>query len=130
MGTLELAKRVLVVAIATASLAAIACSSSGADDEAASWAREVEVLSPERLQAMNRNYDVIGNLEERVILGATRDREAAIASAERTLRYRAAKLDADAVVVYDCRQAADFEAKTSPAILCQGAAIRWRFPKP
>jgi hypothetical protein len=108
----------------------MACSSSGVDDEAARWAREVQVLSPERLQLMNKDYDVVGNLEERVALGSTGNLDTAESEAERRLRYRAAKLDADAVVVYDCRRAADFEARTSPAIVCQGAAIRWVFPKP
>ena len=125
-------QRPVVVTFGAVVLAAcaVACSSSGTDDEAARWAREVQVLSPEHLQAMNRDYDVVGNLEERVTLGPTGDREAALREAERRLRFRAAKLDADAVVVYDCRRAADFEARTSPAYVCQGAAVRWKFPTP
>jgi len=121
---------VLVLALAVVAAWVAGCSSSQTDDEAARWAREVQVLSPERLQSMNRDYDVVGNLEERVTLGTRGDRDAAVDEAERRLRYRAAKLDADAVVVYDCRRATDFEAGTSPALICHGAAILWKFPDP
>jgi hypothetical protein len=130
MGFMKMIKSVSILALVTIALGAVGCSSSGADDDAARWAREVQVLSPERLQGMNKDYDVIGNLEERVTVGPTGDRDAAVDEAERRLKYRAAKLDADAVVVYDCRRATDFEAQTSPALICQGGAIRWKFPKP
>jgi hypothetical protein len=130
MGLAKMIRSVSILVLVTISLGGLACSSSQTDDDVARWAREVQVLSPERLHGMNKDYDVVGNLEERITLGSRGDVEAAKDEAERRFRYRAAKLDADAVVVYDCRRATDFQAQTSPAVICQGAAILWKFPNP
>lgn len=110
--------------LATVAVAAlgVSCASSNQDDPAARWAKEVEVLRPE--QVGNRIYDVLAEMEERVDIFAS-DADAAKSDAVRKLRYQAAKVDADALVVVACAAARDAEGRTSPAIVCRGAAIRW-----
>jgi uncharacterized protein YbjQ (UPF0145 family) len=87
--------------------------------------REVEVLRPEQLG--DRLYDVIADLEERVEVFAD-NQEAARSDAVHKLRYRAAELDADALVLIACAPAQDWQARTAPAIICRGGAIRWINP--
>lgn len=109
------------------------CASSDPDDDAARWAREVRVLRPE--QVGDRAYDVRGQLEERVLIGVSGE-TGARSEAEQRLRYRAAKLDADAVVIVGCEIIGDSrgaarpteEFALAPTLVCQGVAIRWRLP--
>jgi uncharacterized protein YbjQ (UPF0145 family) len=113
-----------LVTVAVAALA-VSCASSNQDDPAARWAQEVEVLRPE--QVGNRIYDVLAEMEERVDIFAG-DTDAAKSGAVRKLRYQAAKVDADAVVVVSCVPARDMEGRANPAIICRGAALRWINP--
>jgi uncharacterized protein YbjQ (UPF0145 family) len=116
MGVIRILATVAVAAFA------LSCASSNQDDPAARWAKEVEVLRPE--QVGNRLYDVLAEMEERVVIFAG-DADAARSEAVRKLRYRAAEVDADALVVVACAAARDVEGRTSPAIVCRGAALRW-----
>jgi hypothetical protein len=123
----------LATAAIAASILALGCASSDQDDEAARWAREVRVLRPE--QVGDRGYDVVGQLEERIVIGVTGE-DGARSEAERGLRYRAAKLDADAVVMIGCDRVGDSrsparptdELAITPTLVCQGVAIRWIQP--
>lgn len=123
----------LATAAVSGSILVAGCASSGQDDEAARWAREVRVLRPE--QVGDRGYDVVGQLEERIVIGVTGE-DGARSEAERRLRYRAAKLDADAVVMIGCDRVGDSrsparptdELAITPTLVCQGVAIRWIQP--
>ena len=78
----------------------------------------------------DRRYDVLAELEERVRIGALGEEDAR-AEAERSMRLRAARIDADAVVLADCRRVTDpddWEARTTPILRCVGYAIRWSGP--
>jgi hypothetical protein len=119
---MRVAKLLATVAVAATVLC---CASSDQEDPAARWMREVEVLRPEQLG--DRLYDVIAELEERVGI-VVDDREAARSEAVHKLRYRAAELDADALVLIACAPAQDWEARAAPAIICRGGAIRWVNP--
>jgi uncharacterized protein YbjQ (UPF0145 family) len=119
MGVVRILATVAVAAVA------VSCASSNQDDPAARWAKEVEVLRPEQLG--DRLYDVLAEVEERADI-FTNDVEAAKSDAVRKLRYQAAKVDADAVVVISCTPARDWEARANPAIVCRGAALRWINP--
>jgi hypothetical protein len=95
------------------------------EQEVRRWAREITVLQPGNLG--DRAYDVLAELEERVPIGAMGE-DAARDEAERSMRLRAAKIDADAVVLAECRTVADpddWEARTTPTLRCLGLAIRW-----
>ena len=91
------------------------------------------MLRPE--QVGDRGYDVLGQLEERTTIGATGE-DGARSEAERRLRYRAARLDADAVVLIGCESAGDARRPSrptddlamTPTLVCQGVAIRWLQP--
>jgi hypothetical protein len=115
------------------SILAAGCASSDQDDEAARWAREVRVLRPE--QVGDRGYDVVGQLEERVAIGVGGE-DGARSAAEQRLRYRAAKLDADALVMIGCNRIGDArsparptgEFALAPTLVCQGVALRWHLP--
>jgi hypothetical protein len=112
---------------------AAGCASSDQDDDAARWAREVRVLRPE--QVGDRSYDVLGQLEERIVIGVSGE-DGARSEAEQRLRYRAAKLDADAVVMIGCDRIGDSRSQArptdefamAPTLVCQGVAIRWHLP--
>jgi hypothetical protein len=111
----------------------VGCASSDQDDEAARWVREVRVLRPE--QVGDRGYDVVGQLEERITIGVG-GAEGARSEAEQRLRYRAAKLDADALVMIGCDRIGDSgsparpteEFALAPTLVCQGVALRWHLP--
>ena len=118
---------VVLAVVASVVVVAGGCASSDQDDPAARWAREVRVMTPEQLSASGRHYEELGFLEERADIGSLGE-ESARSEAERRLRYRAAKLDADVVVIVDCRRAQDQRADLSPALLCHGVAIRWLDP--
>lgn len=126
-------RRALTAAAITISVLALGCASSDQDDEAARWAREVRVLRPE--QVGDRGYDVLGQLEERVVIGVSGE-DGARSEAEHRLRYRAAKLDADAVVMFGCERAGGLDSPArpgddlamTPTLVCQGLAIRWLQP--
>jgi hypothetical protein len=120
----------LLLVLACISTVVSGCSSSTTpEDEAAlRWASEVRILKPAQLG--DRPYEVIGGLEERVQISAM-GKEDAIGEAERKLRFRAAKLDADAVVIEFCDQARDprdLSTRSTPTVICQGYAIRWTGP--
>lgn len=95
------------------------------DAEARRWAQEIRILQPEDVG--DRPYDVLAELDERVRIGPMGE-EDAISEAERLMRLRAAKVDADAVVMSGCRRLTsrdDFQAGSNPTMRCVGYAIRW-----
>jgi hypothetical protein len=91
------------------------------------------VLRPE--QVGDRSYDLVGQLEERIVIGVSGE-DGARSEAERRLRYRAAKLDADALVMIGCDRIGDArsparpteEFALAPTLVCQGVALRWHLP--
>jgi len=106
---------------------AVACGSTATEEEqdVRRWAREIRILEPG--QVGDRPYDVLAELDERVRIGAMGESDA-ISRAKDNMRLRAAKVDADAVVLAGCRRLApreDFEAGTTPTMRCVGYAIRW-----
>ena len=109
----------------------LGCSSSNSSDpNVDAWEREVEVISPAQLG--DRQYEELsGLLEEREQIRATYSGEQeAIDAAKRRLRRRAAKLDADALVIIECgRHVRPMEEtnlpSTGPEIICHGGALRW-----
>ena len=120
-------------AVAVSMLMPGCASSDGRDEEAVRWAREVRVMRPE--QVGDRAYEILGQLEERVAIGVTGEDDAR-SEAERHLKYRAAKLDADAVVVFECERAGGPDTPLrpgessvmTPTLVCQALAIRWLVP--
>ena len=115
----------IVVAVA---VAAACSSSSGSDPDLEAWTREVRVLTP--AQVGDREFEEIAALEERERVGFEGETRAADTAKDR-LRRRAAKLDADAVVIVACglnvRSMEEVYQRTvEPTVICQGVAIRWR----
>jgi hypothetical protein len=110
-------------------LAAVGCSSSGSSDaDLEAWTREVRVIAPQQIG--DREYEEVANLEETVSIGAMGE-ESAVSTAKENLRRRAAKLDADAVVIIACgknvRSAQPDQMRSmGPEVICQGVAIRWK----
>ncbi len=93
--------------------------------DAQRWAQQIRILKPENLG--DRSYDVLAELDERVRISAMGE-EDAVSEAERRMKLRAAKVDADAVVVVRCeriRDPNDWDAKSTPTVGCIGYAIRW-----
>jgi len=109
---------------------ASSCSSSGSsssDADLDAWTREVKVISPERIG--DRQYEEISGLEEQERIGHMGE-DSAISNAKQRLRRRAAKLDADAVVIVACGRNVrsieeDHLPSPEPTIVCHGVAIRW-----
>ena len=109
--------------------AAIGCSSSSTSDpNLDAWTREVRVITPS--QVGDRQYEEISGLEEQERIGVSGE-DAAISTAKQGLRRRAAKLDADAVVIIACgRNVRSIDDNpmptTEPMVICHGVAIRWK----
>jgi hypothetical protein len=118
-----------VLALALLFVAISGCSSStSSDPNLDAWTREVRVITPN--QVGDRQYEEISGLEEQERIGVTGE-EDAISSAKQRLRRRAAKLDADAVVIIACgrnvRAIEDDPMPTTGAmVVCHGVAIRWK----
>ena len=118
-----------IVAIIALSALAWGCSSAGSSDsDLDAWTKEVRVINPG--QVGDRQYEEISGLEEQQRIGFGGEDEA-ISTAKRLLRRRAAKLDADAVVIIACgrnvRSIQDNPMPTNePMVVCQGIAIRWK----
>ena len=110
-------------------LAAIGCSSSSStDSDLEAWTHEVRVIAPHQIG--DREYEEVATLEEKERIG-TFGEESAMRTAKENLRRRAAKLDADAVVIIACgqnvRSAEPNQLKSvDPEVVCQGVAIRWK----
>jgi len=118
-------KIIVLVALAAA---LTGCSSSQPETELDRWEREVRVLHPGQLMA--REYETIAGMEETESISGMGE-EAAIDAATRRLKRRAAKLDADAVVIVSCereRNPSDPVRSLTPTIVCKGVAIRWVGP--
>ncbi len=105
-------------------------STTSSDPNIDAWEREVQILSPGQIG--DRTYEELGGLlEERQTFGLSYGTEdAAIDTAKRRLRRRAAERDADAVVILECgRHVRRLEESTvpvpGPEVVCHGAAIRW-----
>jgi len=122
--TCRMKRRLLAVCL---TVLAVGCASNATEEDldAQSWAREVRIITPENVG--DRDYDVLAELEERVRITAMGE-EDAVSEAERRMRLRAARVDADAVVMAGCGRITDrddFEARTTPTMRCLGYAIRW-----
>ena len=120
----------IVVCMALALLLFGCGSSQSADPNLDAWEKEVRILSPS--QVGERQYEELGGLLE--AKAASREgfggEERAIDAAERDLRLRAAKLDADAVAFVECgrhvRPVEDTHLPSmAPEVVCHGVAIRW-----
>jgi hypothetical protein len=117
-----------VIALAALCVLGFGCSSSTLDDQdLEAWTREVRAITP--ADVGDRQYEEIAGLEEQERIGIMGE-EDAITSAKNRLRGRAAKLDADAIVIIACgRNVRPMEEDAMPAIdpmvVCQGVAIRW-----
>jgi len=106
------------------------CSSSGSSSSDANldaWTREVDVLTPQAVG--DRQYEELAGLEEQERIGHMGE-DSAISNAKHRLRRRAAKLDADAVVIVACgRNVRPLEEdpmpSPEPTVVCHGVAIRW-----
>jgi len=108
---------------------AAGCSSSASTDpDLEAWTREVRVIAPHQIG--DREYEEVAVLEEKERIG-TFGEDSAISTAKENLRRRAAKLDADAVVIIACgknvRSAEPDPVRSlGPEVVCQGVAIRWK----
>lgn len=124
-----LKKMVVAVVVVVVSIVLASCSSStSSDPDLDAWTREVRVITPD--QVGSRQYEEISGLEEQERIGVSGE-DAAISIAEQRLRRRAAKLDADAVVIVACgrnvRAINDNPMPaTEPMVVCHGVAIRWK----
>ena len=118
--------RMMLVVVCVASLFGGCASNMSEEDRAAQrWAQQIRILEPDQLG--DRTYDVLAELEERVRVSAAGEEEA-VSEAKRRMRLRAAKVDADAVVMVRCERIIDpndWDAKTTPTVGCIGYAIRW-----
>lgn len=121
--------RRLLVLVALVIIAASCSSSSSSSSDAnlEAWTREVRVISPDQIG--DRQYEEITGLEEQERIG-TMGEDSAISDAKNRLRRRAAKLDADAVVIVACgRNVRPVEEQPlpglEPTVVCHGVAIRW-----
>ena len=120
-----------IAACAALSLLMFGCSSSkSADPDLDAWQREVEIISPGAVG--ERQYEELGGLLEskEVIRASYGSEDQAIDTARRNLQRKAAKLDADAVVIIECgRHVRPTEntnlPSTGPEVICHGVAIRW-----
>jgi hypothetical protein len=120
----------LIIACAALCVALLGCGSSQpADPDVDAWEREVRILEPGQV---NRPYEELGGLlEEREPLGmGMGGDDAAIDTAKRRLRRRAAELDADAVVIVECGRSVRPMDETeltrmTREVVCHGVAIRW-----
>lgn len=115
-----------VVLLSALCILGSACATSDTDPDLEAWTREVRVLTPD--QVGERPYEELAGLEETEPIRLSGE-DVAIDAAQRRLRRRAAKLDADAVVIVFCDRApvraSDSVVQSEPSILCQGVAIRW-----
>lgn len=109
--------------------AAAGCSSSSPEDkDLEAWVKEVQVLKPGQIG--DREYEEIGFFEERErIVGMGED--SAMGQAKYRLKRRAAKVDADAIVIVACGRDVrpseeNMMTDQGPAIVCKGVAIRWK----
>jgi hypothetical protein len=106
----------------------LSCSSSTPEEQDLNaWTREVEVITPRDVG--DRLYDEIASFEEQERIGIAGEQDA-ISSAKSRLRRRAAKVDADAIVIVACgRNVRPMEEDPmphiDPMVVCQGVAIRW-----
>jgi uncharacterized protein YbjQ (UPF0145 family) len=120
-------KKILVITVLA--VAAIGCSSSTTSDpNLDAWTREVTVITPN--QVGDRQYEEISGLEEQQRIGVSGEDDA-ISTAKQRLRRRAAKLDADAVVIIACGRSVrtiddNPMPTTEPMVICHGVAIRWK----
>jgi len=119
-------RKILMVTVLTA-LACACGSTSPSDADLNAWTREVRVLTPD--QVAGRSFEELSGLEEKASIGIGGD-EQAISDAKQQLKRRAAKLDADAVVIIACgRNVRPVESDPlpthQPVVVCQGIAIRW-----
>ena len=117
------------LALALLFFAVSGCSSSTTSDpNLDAWTREVRVITPD--QVGDRQYEEISGFEEQERIGVSGE-EDAISSAKQRLRRRAAKLDADAVVIIACgRNVRSIDDNPMPTtestVVCHGVAIRWK----
>lgn len=117
-----------VFALAVLCAVGFGCSSSTpADQDLDAWTMEVKVITPDQIG--DRQYEELAGFEEKERIGIGTE-ENAISSAKSRLRVRAAKVDADAVVIIACGRnirpmEEDRMPSTDPVVVCHGIAIRW-----
>jgi len=117
-----------LLALAALLVIVSSCSSSTSSDaNLDAWTREVDILTPDRVG--DRQYEELAGLEETERIGHMGE-DSAISNAKHRLRRRAAKLDADAVVIVACgRNVRSIEEdpmpSPEPTVVCHGVAIRW-----
>jgi hypothetical protein len=120
-----------IAACAALSLVVLGCGSSNSSDpNLDAWEREVKIISPAAVG--ERQYEELGGLLEsrEPIRTSYGGEDEAIDTARRDLRRRAAKLDADAVVIVECGRHVRPVAESNlpslgPEVICHGVAIRW-----
>ena len=127
VGSREIVMKRMVVLVVLCVVGLSCSSSTPAEQDLNAWTREVEVITPSEVG--DRLYDEIAGFEEKARIGIGGE-EDAIASAKSRLRRRAAKVDADAIVIIRCgRNVASIEEdpmpSNAPMVVCQGVAIRW-----
>jgi hypothetical protein len=119
--------RSIILLVCTAvGLAGCASGVTEEEQDAARWAREIRIIRPDEVG--DRDYKVLAELEERVRIDSLGGVEGARSEAERNMRYRAAKVDADVVVFSGCRRLSreqDVDASLNPTLMCLGHAVQW-----
>jgi len=126
-GRIGMRRLLVLVALVIIAASCSSSSSSSSDANLEAWTREVRVISPDQIG--DRQYEEITGLEEQERIG-TMGEDSAISDAKNRLRRRAAKLDADAVVIVACgRNVRPVEEQPlpglEPTVVCHGVAIRW-----
>jgi len=121
-------RKVLTLAILIIAVSGCSSSTTSSDPNLDAWTKEVRVITPD--QVGDRQYEELSGLEEQERIGVSGE-EDAISSAKQRLRRRAAKLDADAVVIIACgRNVRPIDDDPMPTawstVVCHGVAIRWK----
>ena len=122
-------KRSLLLIVVAVAVLSAGCGSTQAP-QGENLPQYVRVITPDDIRG--RDFDPVGELETTQPIGASGEDEA-IRAAKDNLRRRAAKLDADAVVIGHCgvgRTRSDPMSDLTPTVVCQGLAIRWKLPRP
>jgi hypothetical protein len=125
---LEIAMRLLYGALSVALLLTGCSSTDGSSDDTRGWERQIRFIEPEMIG--ERRYEELAGLEEDATITESGE-EIAIDRAKDRMRQRAAKIDADAVVMLGCEResdAAQAAIRAGEVIRCRGVAIRWKTP--
>ena len=86
------------------------------------------MIPPQQLSL--REHEVVAQFEETAPIGLDGEGSARH-TIEGRMRSRAAKVDADAVAIVECRRTVDpldLTTRQEPVLTCLGVAIRWPIP--